>query len=762
MSPLFIYLHSAPRMEEPMSKNIISRRKRASKACMGCRSRKVRCDVVYKPHQCTNCALDNAQCVVKDRRTSYRKRSPTVVEKQKRIRFREGLPQLQPKHASLTELNPTSPHEPFLEPEFSDIPLEESLGSPSACFQELWDGSSMDYTLNGPVQAQLEDVDEGSDAIGRAIDHHKATDSSDTTASPKNHEAEPVLPSKAKSHSEAKLISQSHILYSYYQFLDLDISGLSPDDVHYLEAQGCFRVPTREALDEFVREYFLHVHPGLPLLDEALFWDTYIRPRQSCCKSSLSLFVFQAMLFASCSFLPFSTLQSLGFTSVRSARDTYYRRAKLLYDLCGERSLVPSSQGALLLSYNGTMKDQKRINSIWLATAIHLALAAGADQFHTSSDRNSRATNELKRLWWCCIVRDRILPLGVRRQLHIMSLDLAQENYLLTEQDFAHEIKESRVYSPKTKRTLVQLFITLCELAVPLTDVIKAVYSTGPSIDVNSPMFRDFQQTNKSLHSCEARLDAWFDRATTQFPTPAGITSDEESLVLYTNLMYIYYYSARFALYQHEAFVISLGLVGSDLDNKLGETRCQLEDASLRITEHLKELIQLKLGRFLPISITALNYTTTEGYSSQPCAQLSRIMDFGERPSLKSPLISKDSNNWGNILIKEPVLYFRLSRAIDLSLALGRYSEDSALGLSPTPIHFPSPRLLRIDMAQDIQANTPEHDEAPPDMGRASEAGDELLITPQVLEDIDEFVIYNFGVDDLEIPISFNETELEV
>jgi hypothetical protein len=98
-------------------------------------------------------------------------------------------------------------------------------------------------------------------------------------------------------------ISSTDVIFSYYSFLESDLlSHISPQDVNFLESQGCFRVPTRPALDEFVQEYFLHVHPNLPMINEGTFWEMYThqgfypldRPR-------LSLFVFQAMLFASCS-----------------------------------------------------------------------------------------------------------------------------------------------------------------------------------------------------------------------------------------------------------------------------------------------------------------------------------------------------------------------------------------------------------------------------------------------------------------------------
>ncbi|KAI7767127.1 hypothetical protein LZL87_013182 [Fusarium oxysporum] len=680
-----------------------------------------------------------------------------------------------------------SPNDACLEP---DLSVDCGPESPSMCFEALWDQPEIDYPAERLIQGPTENREKEPGIFEMVLNQRKDSEFTIISENSRVHQTEP----KPASSSDAKLSGQSHIIYSYYSFLDLDISGLLPDDINYLEAQGCFRVPTPEALDEFVQEYFLHVHPALPLLDEAWFWAIYTRPVRG--RSNLSLFVFQAMLFTACSFLPFSTLRSLGFASVHNARDTYYRRSKLLFDLCSERNLVSSAQGALLLSYNGTMKDQKRTNSIWLSTAIHLAQAAGADQFHTSLNPSLTTVNELKRLWWCCIVRDRILPLGMRRQLHITSLDVAHGSYLPTEKDFSREIDGSRVYAPQTKRTLVRLFITLCELTVPLTDVIKIVYPTGRLTDIHSPVVHDAQQGRESLQSCEAGLEAWFERATIQFPTPAGIITREESLVLYTNLLYIYYH-------QEQAKATS----------ELQGTKSKIEDAALGITENLKELIQLRLERFLPISIaayiavplvlhildvrlakrplqiaqkqgklnvyietmkamqnlydgvddvwtfirTAIDYATVQDAENETSSQNGYSMNAVGCLGSKSQLTNDNeyANDWGNVLVMEPVLYFRLSRTIDHSLALGRYSEDSTLGLpAPHSARLPSPRLFVIDIGspeQNVDATTCGHDKASADNGdRESEAGqDQFLLEPQMLEDIDEFITCDFGIEDL-------------
>jgi hypothetical protein len=97
---------------------------------------------------------------------------------------------------------------------------------------------------------------------------------------------------------DAAAIDKS-IIFSYYEFLELkDLSKLSSTDVRYLDSMGCFRVPTRPYLDEFLHGYFLHVHPCMPVVDEAGFWTLYNQEGMWNGRSKISLMLFQAMLFA--------------------------------------------------------------------------------------------------------------------------------------------------------------------------------------------------------------------------------------------------------------------------------------------------------------------------------------------------------------------------------------------------------------------------------------------------------------------------------
>lgn len=72
-----------------------------------------------------------------------------------------------------------------------------------------------------------------------------------------------------------------------------------PQDLNYIESQGCLRVPMRDTLDEMVQQYFRYIHPMFPLIDEVDFWDMYDQKSSKPSATQMPLLLLQAMLFAS-------------------------------------------------------------------------------------------------------------------------------------------------------------------------------------------------------------------------------------------------------------------------------------------------------------------------------------------------------------------------------------------------------------------------------------------------------------------------------
>lgn len=113
---------------------------------------------------------------------------------------------------------------------------------------------------------------------------------------------QPQIPNGLQWPGEQTMNFTSEITFSYYPWLAIsNLANILPQDVQYLDMQGCLRVPTRAVLDEFVQQYFLHVHPLLPLFNEGDFWEMYCHQGFGAAPTEkMSLLVFQSMLFATC------------------------------------------------------------------------------------------------------------------------------------------------------------------------------------------------------------------------------------------------------------------------------------------------------------------------------------------------------------------------------------------------------------------------------------------------------------------------------
>lgn len=83
------------------------------------------------------------------------------------------------------------------------------------------------------------------------------------------------------------------------------LSHLADDDVAYLKSKKVFDLPPKEVQDELVNNYFLYVHPLLPLMGEKEFRDDY-----EANLSSTSLLLYRAVIFVATSVrLMFPTLR---------------------------------------------------------------------------------------------------------------------------------------------------------------------------------------------------------------------------------------------------------------------------------------------------------------------------------------------------------------------------------------------------------------------------------------------------------------------
>ncbi|RKK82613.1 hypothetical protein BFJ71_g15201 [Fusarium oxysporum] len=527
----------------------------------------------------------------------------------------------------------------------------------------------------------------------------------------------------------------SEISFYYYPFLRItNLHQLPQHDAVYLESQGCFKIPTRPFLDEIVRHYFLHIHPFLPLLNEGDFWKLYYYDPHCPPEETISVLLLQAMIFASCTFVSEHTSNALGYRDIRSMRATFLRRAKSLYSLECESSPVTIAQACILLSFT-SLSSSRTPNTFWLSVAIENAKLAEAHTHATMrSQSHTKQQNILKRLWWCCIIRDRSMSLLMRLPIRITK-DQFDFDDLLTSEDLEDELHRSMVYDPTTKLRLAEILSLSIDLYKTLTDILLFIIP-GKSMQCSLP--QNEHRARDRVQDCKTSLEAWHVSTTSKLQStqtnhdPRKDTNSHQSdghasIILYTNLMYMYYHAARIALCHHEALHLDLLRTSSEPSSSLAkdlstiyETKHELQDAVSSLAACHEELLRLGLVQWLPSSAIGfillplvLNILGTK-LLPPPGVEVDWIQAAGTTQQHLNILIqivrvyrhrydgmewaseivrhavnlarldeikvqrrnSSTTMNWVDIFAFQPRFYLRLVLALDLGLRTGRLPED--------------------------------------------------------------------------------------
>ncbi|CAG8367821.1 unnamed protein product [Penicillium salamii] len=726
----------------PLGLNFASTRarKRARKACLYCHNRKVRCDVAVRGCPCMNCYLDGETCVIPDR-------PPKLPRYQRSRDFTAASPV------------PNSPSMPQVhDPEMTRLAGDSRSGAQRESTETILscqDETNQDVFANNESSDWIKDILGGYANASKYDLHSGNAKFLGYASSGLDRERTGVV----------KVGPCPEVLYSYYPFLVINnIRNIPPHDFNFLDVQGCLRLPPPDVLHEFIQQYFLHVHPILPLINEGDFWDLYSDTAHGPRREFLPLLLFQAILFASCNFISPSTVQALGYPSIRVMRASFYRHTKLLYDLGSESSPLLVSQAALLLSFT-SLSECRKPNISWLSIAIENAKLAEAHLYASISTSSilPKERNILKRLWWCCIIRDRSTGLLMRRPIQITRhhFDFACQPWCVA--DLADEFERSRVYDSSTKRALALILKHWSELNIILTDILMLVFPLTEKRDTShEKMLCDTSQF------CQHKLalDRWFKSVLSQisfpFPGVKSPSSHQESetdvhhssVILYTNLMLMYYHTSRMILTHYEVLQLDVPQTHLNTHNVLrqdtshfAKTRQELRDAACCITECHKELVVRGLDRWLPLSAigctvlpliihildTKLDSRVDSGNKSPAGSKQSQLNDLLRvmktyqlqydsvdwmteivrhvinlvQHDDRTPRIQASGINWTDILVFQPKSYLRMALALDLSLRKGRLAKDGDFPSSLRCLFVTKPRPLE-NLDEEILTNHTE------------------------------------------------------
>lgn len=200
------------------------------------------------------------------------------------------------------------------------------------------------------------------------------------------------------------------------------------------------------------------------------------------------------------------------------------------------------AQSALLLTYHATSYNKLRTNSLWLTHAIRFAQIARADRFYEVEEDDPKRRTALKRLWWGCITRDRILPLGLRRPIQIKdTVPISDDTRFLNEDDFKDEIGASRIHEAAVQRELFGVMNLTCRFAEAVTPAMIMMYTAEKPRERTLSTSSTLQKLLTNVKDHIDQLHVWHENAIRLFPPPVSLGDEPDTLVIYANMLFIYY-----------------------------------------------------------------------------------------------------------------------------------------------------------------------------------------------------------------------------
>ncbi|KAH8891497.1 hypothetical protein GQ53DRAFT_823521 [Thozetella sp. PMI_491] len=405
------------------------RKRRAVRACLSCRSRKVRCNVIQQT-PCTNCRLDEIECVV--------------------------LPRNRRGTASATSA-----------PRLDGI--EEALFVTTP----FPDENIADVSKAAPITSPIDPVFSVEAVLSQEIFHEGIG-----------------LPETI---GLSEQIQDTVLLPSFIRPLP---PHMSADDAEYLGLKGALSVPDSTLLGAFLQGFVEYVYPFMPILDLHEILGAIQNARrpggvvdeQLGGPPQISLLLLQAILFAAAPFVDMRQLQMAGFPSKKAARQTYFQRTRILYNLDYETDHIILIQSLLLMSYWHDTLDDEKDASHWIGVGVSIAdtidLDALAGPATTSKERLK------KRIWWSCYARDRLISLGMRRPTKVDETKYGGS--MLEESDFEiRALPATNTVLPASctllrdvgrQRELAAIFISKLQLCKYISDVLETQYSIQSTV----------------------------------------------------------------------------------------------------------------------------------------------------------------------------------------------------------------------------------------------------------------------------------------
>lgn len=456
-------------------------RQRSSAACRQCRSSKVRCDVSRTGTPCSRCRLRNeTNCQLLPSRRGAHNRS--------KLRERNGSEQSEQFNAEQLSASRSGSHQEALNAQSTDgrlvrpSPGEIIVTSAQTARRE---SNTHSASSEGPSWAGVFETLLKARGKDNAIGDASITFLGETF--PLTHLLGSVEQDGIRLHHP--VASSSDALPSQHDYP----THLSSEDLQCLKLKDCLSIPPKDCLEVLIAAFVEKVYPIYPVVILEDFLDKYR-------SKSLPLILMHAACCAGSSFCSLAQLTPLGYTSRQEVRDTFYHRAKLLFDFGYEDNKITILQSTTLLSFwpSGPQDVWSFYQWIGFSTTLAESLGIHRSLAHVNMPDRNRAL--LKRIWSVLDMRDAWGAALFGRPLRINEAQCDADQVTLD--DFQHDTPNAEP-STETQRLY---FIH----AASLTAILR------PTFRIRSYPAHLLQQQHFPVDMLRTRLQQWRESVPTE------------------------------------------------------------------------------------------------------------------------------------------------------------------------------------------------------------------------------------------------------
>ncbi|KAK0719758.1 fungal-specific transcription factor domain-containing protein [Lasiosphaeris hirsuta] len=570
-------------------------KRRAARACVSCRARKVRCDVV-EGAPCGNCRWDNVDCIIQESRRRKKNIYTKAVDERS---YTEAF------QVNSIGLGGNPPVSITSAPDFGRV-MPYNFADP------------LSLRMNGRPLAQP--LFQQPPAFGDS-----ALLAASSGANPwfniammgENQPTPSLFPNPLPD-------ARQRLRSILPPFIQDPSSSFDTDYTDILLRKYALDLPGEQLQSALLRSYVEFVNPYMPLLELNDFLNA-INDRSGA-SGRVSLLLYQAVMFAASSFVDERYLREAGFGSRKIARKALFLKAKAspFADSGDFIGRIPLVQALLLMTYWYETPEDHKDTWHWMGIAISMVFTIGLYRDPADMDVPEKKKKLWKRIWWSCFMRDRMIALGMRRPTRIKEEDYDVSMLTMADFDIQPLPDDNELLGPDCAVTrnvgMQQLLATMCiekaKLCICISHMLKTQYSILGSHTVRPGpaksqmmLFPNKSLDNASIKSVQAidqELVQWMQNLPTccrlEEINQQNINEANKTLFVQQRLLHMVYYTTRSAL--HRPLWNVAPCKNANLSPELLQIHKRSQNcvraAAHRLSELINELQVHRVTKYLP------------------------------------------------------------------------------------------------------------------------------------------------------------------